>query len=52
MSSSLSKLIGNLSEGIHNNKCVDYKSNLDYVRITTARPTAEPSSLKITFKML
>ena len=26
----LSKLIDNLSEGIHNNKCADCKSNLDY----------------------
>ena len=34
MSSSLSKLVDNLSESIHNNKCVDCKSNLDYVRIT------------------
>ena len=34
MSSSLSKLVNNLSEGIHNNKCVDCESNLDYVRIT------------------
>ena len=34
MSSSLSKLVNNSSEGIHNNKCVDCKSNLDYVRIT------------------
>ena len=33
-SSSLSKLVDNLSEGIHNNKCVDCKSNLDYVRIS------------------
>ena len=33
MSSSLSKLVDNLSEGIHNNKCVDCKSNLGYVRI-------------------
>ena len=40
MSSSLSKLVDNLSEGIHNNKCVNCKSNLDYVRITTARPSA------------
>ena len=31
MSSSLSKLVDNLSEGIHNNKCIDCKSNLDYV---------------------
>ena len=29
MSSSLSKLVDNLSEGIHNNKCADCKSNLD-----------------------
>ena len=34
MSSSLSQLVDNLSEGIHNNKCSDCKSNLDYVRIT------------------
>ena len=34
MSSSLSKLVDNLYEGIHNNKCYDCKSNLDYVRIT------------------
>ena len=30
MSSSLSKLIDNSSEGIHNNKCADCKSCLDY----------------------
>ena len=41
MSSSLSKLVDNLSEGIHNNKCVDCKSNLDYVKIM-----AKPSSLE------
>ena len=33
MSSSLSKLIDNLSEGIHNNKCVDCNSCLDYIKI-------------------
>ena len=33
MSSSLSKLVDNLSEGIHNNKCLDCNSCLDYVRI-------------------
>ena len=32
MSSSLSKLVENLSEGIHNNKCADCKSNLDYTK--------------------
>ena len=45
MSSSLSKLADNLSEGIHNNKCADCKSNLDYIK-TTTKPTAEPSSLE------
>ena len=33
MSSSLSKLADNLSEGIHNNKCVDCNSCLDYIKI-------------------
>ena len=33
MSSSLSKLVDNLSEGIHNNKCVDCCSCLDYIKI-------------------
>ena len=28
----LSKLIDNLSEGIHNNKCDDCESCLDYIR--------------------
>ena len=32
MSSSLSKLVDNLSEGIHNNKCFDCESNLDYIK--------------------
>ena len=34
MSSPLSKLVDNLSEGIHNNKCLDCNSCLDYVWIT------------------
>ena len=33
MSSSLLKLVDNLSEGIHNNKCSDCESNLDYIKI-------------------
>ena len=33
MSSLLSKLVDNLSEGIHNNKCVDSNSCLDYIKI-------------------
>ena len=33
MSSSLSKVVDNSSEGIHNNKCVDCNSCLDYIKI-------------------
>ena len=33
MSSLLLKLVDNLSEGIHNNKCFDCESNLDYIKI-------------------
>ena len=33
MSSSLSKLVDNSSEGIHNNKCVNCNSCLDYIKI-------------------
>ena len=32
MSSSLSKLVDNLSEGLHNNKCLDCESCLDYIK--------------------
>ena len=32
MSTSLSKLVHNLSEGLHNKKCVNCKSCLDYMR--------------------
>ena len=32
MSSSLSKLVDNSSEGIHNDKCTDCKSCLDYIK--------------------
>ena len=32
MSTSLSKLVDNFSEGIHNNRCVDCKSCLDYMK--------------------
>ena len=34
MATSLSKLVDNLTKGIHNNKCLDRNSCLDYVRIT------------------
>ena len=33
MSSSLSRLVDNLSDGIHNNKCVDCNFYLDYIKI-------------------
>ena len=33
MSSSLSEIVDNLSEGIHNNKCSDCESNLDCIKI-------------------
>ena len=45
MASSLSKLVDNLSEGIHNNKCSDCGSNLDYIKIEAERSTG-PSSLE------
>ena len=32
MSTSLSKLVDNLTEGLHNNKCLDCESYLDYIR--------------------
>ena len=32
-STSLSKLVDNLSEGLHNDRCIDCKSCLDYVKI-------------------
>ena len=32
MSTSLSKFLDNLSEGVHNNRCVDSKSCLDYMK--------------------
>ena len=31
MSTSLSNLVNNLSEGVHNHKCTDCKSYLDYI---------------------
>ena len=33
MSTSLSKLVDNISEGLHNDECKDCKSYLDYVAI-------------------
>ena len=39
MSSLLSKLVDNLSEGIHNNKCVHCNSCLDYIKIKNEKFT-------------
>ena len=33
MSSSLSKIVDNLSEGIRNNRCLDCNSCLDYIKM-------------------
>ena len=46
MSSSLSKLVDNLSEGIHNNKCADCKSNLDYIKTKNKKLILECYSCK------
>ena len=37
MSTSLSKLVDNLSKGLHNNRCVDCKSCLDYMKTKDAK---------------
>ena len=47
MASSLSKLVDNLSEGIHNNKCSDYGSNLDYIKITAGPSSVERKNEKL-----
>ena len=47
MSSSLSKLVDNLSEGIHNNKCADCKSNLDYIKTTAKLISLECKNEKL-----
>ena len=33
MATSLSKLVDNLTDNIHNDKCIKYKSNLCFVRV-------------------
>ena len=37
MSSSLLKLVDNLSEGLHNNKCLNCESCLDYIRTNNVK---------------
>ena len=50
MSSSLSKLVDNLSEGIHNNKCADCKSNLDYIKTKNEKLLQECYNCKQCYK--
>ena len=50
MASSLSKLVDNLSEGIHNNKCSDCISNLDYIKITAERKNDKKVNCKQLYK--
>ena len=47
MASSLSKLVDNLSEGIHNNKWPDCGSNLDYIKITAELSSLEHKNEKL-----
>ena len=47
ISSSLSKLVDNLSEGIHNNKCADCKSNLDYIKTMAKLSSLESKNEKL-----
>ena len=37
MSTSLSNLVDNLSDGLLNNKCADCKSSLDYIKVDSAQ---------------
>ena len=50
MSSSLSKLVDNLSEGIHHNKCADCKSNLDYIKTKNEKLILECYNCKERYK--
>ena len=50
MASSLSKLVNNLSEGIHNNKCSDCGSNLDYIKMKNEKLILECYNCKQRYK--
>ena len=50
MASSLSKPVDNLSEGIHNNKCSDCGSNLDYIKIKNEKLILECYNCKQRYK--
>ena len=46
MSTSLSSLVDNLSEGLHNDECKDCKSYLDYVTIKDNQLILDALALK------
>ena len=50
MASSLSKLVDNLSEGIHNNKCVNCNYCLDYIKIENEKLILECYHCKQRYK--
>ena len=50
MSTSLSKLVDNLSEGLHNNRCVDCKSCRDYMNTKDEKLILRCFSCKINYE--
>ena len=50
MSTSLSNLVRNLSENLHNNRCIDCKSCLDYMRTKNEQLTFKCSSCKKSYE--
>ena len=51
MTSSLSKLVDNLSEEIHNNKCSDCGSNLDDIKVKNEKLILECYNCKQRYKI-
>ena len=50
MASSLSKLVNNLSEGIHKNECSDCGSNLDHIKVKNEKLILECYNCKQRYK--
>ena len=50
MATSLSKLVDNLTEDIHGNKCVDCKSDLSYMKVIDEAPIFRCFNCKKTIK--
>ena len=50
MSTSLSKLVDNLSEGLHNNKCLNCKSCLDYIKTKNEKLIVKCFNCKIYYE--